>query len=69
MIGEEVTEAKLESLISQVDKNNSRAIEFQEFLVLLSEIRKGGGGALGNVMVQAKQGASMAVTYFPTSSI
>jgi ubiquitin-protein ligase len=101
MIGEEVTEDKLEGLISQVDKNNSRAIEFQEFLILLSEIRKGGGyvcyfcatdayppqrlyllcslpplsffplsqspflrppgsGALGNVMVQAKQGAGMA---------
>jgi hypothetical protein len=59
MIGEEVTEAKLEGLIAQVDKNNTRAIEFQEFLLLLSEIRKGGGGALGNVIVQAKQGAGM----------
>jgi hypothetical protein len=59
MIGEEVTEAKLEGLIAQVDKNNTRAIEFQEFLLLLSEIRKGGGGALGNVIVQAKHGAGM----------
>jgi ubiquitin-conjugating enzyme E2 N len=59
-LGQHADADTIEEMIREVDVNNSRAIEFDEFVTLLANMRHGQGSKLGRAMIEGNHDARIA---------